>query len=44
MGPWWTIYLVLIVGALTIVSGLCDIIFYAFYGHPWEAMLYKLFK
>ena len=41
-GSWWNMYLVLIVGAVTIISGLCDIIFYALYGHPWEAIPYEL--
>lgn len=39
MGPEWTIYWALIVEALTIASGLCEVIFYKLYGHPWEATL-----
>ena len=37
-GKWATIYLVLIVVALTIASGLCNLLYYTCYGHPWEAI------
>ena len=37
-GKWATIYLVLIVVALTIASGVCNLLYYTCYGHPWEAI------
>ena len=35
----WIIYIILIVAALTVGSGLCNLFYYTCYGHPWEVFL-----
>ena len=36
----WIIYIILIVAALTVGSGLCNLFYYTCYGHPWEVYTY----
>ena len=38
----WIIYIILIVAALTVSSGLCNLFYYTCYGHPWEVFLLDL--